>query len=428
MATVPHTIDISSLDFWAKPFDERERSFAELRRSEPVSWHPPIESQLLGADAILEHEDPGFWAITKHADVTRASRSAKQFSNAGGIFMEDFPPVVFEGSLSFIVTDAPRHTQLRGIVWSAFTPGNMRKLEADVHRQAKEVVDEILPLGEADLSTTLCAQLPGRLFCNLFGVTDPELREEIMECAEHMASWSDPEVCAAAGDKEPIELFADAAGRLLDIATEATDERRKEPKDDLLTWVAQAEFEGQRLEDWEIGSFFALLSAAANDTTRHTIAHGLRAFERFPDQKAILVERMGEDKVMDTCVEELVRWASPLLHFRRTLVEDVEMGGQLMKAGDKCALWYCSANRDEDQFEDPMRFDILRQGNRHAGFGGGGPHYCMGASLARLTLKAIFREMYTRMENLEVGEPDLLTANVVHGIKRLPATWTPAKA
>lgn len=425
MTTVPYVdTDISSLEFWSKPFDEREKSFAHLRATDPVSWHRPVESQLLPPEMM---EDVGFWSVTKYADVAAASRDVKSFSSAGGIFMEDFPPVVFEGSLSFIVTDPPRHTQLRGIVWSAFTPGNMRKLEDDIRRQVREVVDEIAPLGEADLSTTLAAQIPGRLFANLFGITDPDLRHEIMECAEHMASWSDPEICAAAGNKEPIELFGDAAARLMDIALEATEARRKNPTDDLLTWVAEAEFEGQRLEEWEIGSFFSLLSAAANDTTRHTIAHGLWQFEQHPDQKQILLERMGDDEVMGTCVEELVRYATPLLHFRRTVAQDVELGGKLMKQGDKVALWYCSANRDEEQFDDPMRFDILRQQNRHAGFGGGGPHYCMGASLARLTLKSVFREVYTRIPDLRVEEPTMLTANVVHGIKRLPATWTPEK-
>jgi cytochrome P450 len=415
MTTTTADTDISAFEFWRKPFDEREKTFAHLRANDPVSWHRPIESKL------LEPEDgaKGFWSINRYEDIQFASRNPTIFSSESGIFMEDFPDVVIQGSLSFIVLDAPRHPQLRGIVWSAFTPGNIRKLEEDIRRQTRELVDEIAPLGEADLATTLCKQLPGRLFANLFGVPPGDLRDEVMHCAEAMASWSDEEMCAG---KEPIELFGDAAFRLNEIALDLVEERRAEPQDDLLTWVCQAETEDGKLEDWEIGSFFSLLSAAANDTTRHTMAHTFWNFERFPDQKAILMEQT--DDVLETCAEEAVRYATPLLHFRRQVLEDVELGGKQLKAGDKVALWYCSGNRDEAQFDDPMKFDITRSPNRHLGFGGGGPHYCMGASLARLTLRSVFKEVYTRMPDLKVHEPTLLDANVVHGIKSLPAEWT----
>lgn len=416
-------VDISSFSFWSElTFDEREaQAFSHLRATAPVSWHPPLESKL------LEPEDgaKGFWGINTAELVQKASRDTKLFSSASGIFMEDFPDVVVQGSLSFIVTDAPRHKELRGIVWSAFTPGNMRKLEHDIHVQAREVVDEIAPLGEADLATTLCKQLPGRLFTNLFGVPKGELREEVMDCAEDMASWSDEEMC---NGKEPIELFGDAAFRLNDIALELIEERRKKPQDDLLTWVCQAQTEDGVLEDWEVGSFFSLLSAAANDTTRHTIAHTIWAFERFPEQRKLWQATLKDPDAGERCAEEAVRWATPLLHFRRMVTEDVEWGGVEMKAGDKVALWYCSGNRDEKAFKDPMTFDITRDPNRHVGFGGGGPHYCMGAALARLTLRSILKEVYTRMPDIRVvGEPDFLDANVVHGIKRLPATWTPER-
>jgi cytochrome P450 len=414
--------DISSFEFWRDTtFDEREKTFAQLRATAPVSKHRPLESHL------LEPEDGArdFWSINTHELIQKASRDTKTFSSAGGIFMEDFPDVVVQGSLSFIVTDAPRHKELRGIVWSAFTPGNMRKLEEDIYRQAKELVDEIAPLGEADLATTLCKQLPGRLFTNLFGVPEGDLRDEVMQCAEDMASWSDEEMREG---KEAIELFGDAAFRLNDIALDLVAERRENPQDDLLTWVCQAQTEDGKLEDWEVGSFFSLLSAAANDTTRHTMAHTFWAFDRFPEQRKLWQERMHDAGAGELCAEEAVRWATPLMHFRRTVATDTEFGGVEMQAGDKVALWYCSGNRDETVFERPMEFDITRDPNRHLGFGGGGPHYCMGAALARLTLRSILKEVYTRMPDLRiVGEPRFLDANVVHGVKELRAEWTPER-
>ena len=422
MATTPVDLDISSFEFWrSKTFDEREKTFAQLRARTPVSWHRPLESRLLEPDDA----QPGFWGVNTHALIQQASRDTETFSSAGGIFMEDFPDVVVQGSLSFIVTDAPRHKELRGIVWSAFTPGNIRKLEQDIQRQTREIVDEIAPLGEVDLATTLCKQLPGRLFANLFGVPPGDLREEVMACAEEMASWSDEEMC---NGKEPIELFGDAAYRLNNIALDLVEERRESPKDDLLTWVCQAQTQDGTLEDWEVGSFFALLSAAANDTTRHTMAHTFWNFERFPEQKALWIKRLDDPEAGEALAEEAVRYATPLLHFRRTVTRDVEFAGVEMKEGDKVALWYCSGNRDEQVWEDPMIFDITRDPNRHVGFGGGGPHYCMGAALARLTLRSIFREVYTRLPDIRVvGEPRFLDANVVHGIKELNAEWTPQR-
>lgn len=209
---------------------------------------------------------------------------------------------------------------------------------------------------------------------------------------------------------------------------DAIEERRKNPKDDLLTWVCQAQTEDGSLEDWEVGSFFALLSAAANDTTRHTMAHTIWAMERFPEQKKLWMERMHDKGAGEQFAEEAVRWATPLMHFRRTVTQDVEFGGVDMKAGDKVALWYCSGNRDEKVFDRPMEFDITRETNRHVGFGGGGPHYCMGAALARLTLQSVFKEIYTRMPDIRVTEtPRFLDANVVHGVKELQAEWTPEK-
>jgi cytochrome P450 len=415
--STPIATDIHTFDFWGRPWAERDETFRTLRAESPLRWSPPAESLLLPPD----EDTAGFWSLFRHADIVKVSRDSKTFSSAEGVFMEDFPEIVREASLSFIVADAPRHTQLRGIVQRAFSARNVAKLEAESTRVAKELVDEMAPLGEGDVCDLLSRQLPGRIFASFFGVPPGDLRDEVMHNAEMMAAWSDPEEL---GDLEPIELFGNAAMRLNDIALELTEERRDKPGDDLLTWVIEAEFEGQRLEDWEIGSFFSLLAAAANDTTRHTVSHALLAFEQHPDQRALLLEDLPGRT--GSTIDEVLRWASPLMHMRRTATEDTEIAGQEIKAGEKVVLWYCSGNRDEEVFEDPYDFRVLRTPNRHLGFGGGGPHFCLGSNLAKQTLRAALLEVYTRMPDITVGEPEFLIANFVHGIKRLPGRWTPA--
>lgn len=418
MAT-PATSPIHTFEFWARPWAERDDVFTRLRAESPISYSPPAESLLVPP----EENTAGFWSVFRHEDIVRVSRDPRTFSSASGIFMEDFPEIINQASLSFIVEDAPRHTQLRGIVQRAFSARNVQKLLDDASAVAAELVREIAPRGECDFSKDFARLLPGRLFANFFGVPPGDLRDEAMHCAEMMAAWSDPEEL---GDLEPIELFGNAAMRLNEIALELTEERRATPGDDLLTWVVQAEFEGERLEDWEIGSFFSLLAAAANDTTRHSLSHALHVFEQNPEQKELWLEDM--EGRMDSTIEEILRWASPLLHMRRTALVDTEVAGQEIEAGEKVVLWYCSGNRDEEAFDEPFRFDVLRSPNRHLSFGGGGPHFCLGSNLAKQTIRAALREIYTTMPDITVGEPEFLVANFVHGIKRLPASWTPVDA
>lgn len=414
--STPLATDIHTFDFWARPWAERDEVFTALRNGTAIRYDPPAESLLMPP----EDNDAGFWSVFRHADIVRISRDPKTFCSGEGVFMEDFPEIVREASLSFIVADAPRHTQLRGIVQRAFSARNVEKLYADASTVASELVAEIAPRGECDFSKDFARQLPGRLFANFFGIPPGDLRDEAMHCAEMMAAWSDPEEL---GDMEPIELFGNAAMRLNEIALELTEERRAQPGDDLLTWVVEAEFEGERLDDWEIGSFFSLLAAAANDTTRHSLSHAMLAFQQHPDQRALLLEDL-EGRLPRT-IEEILRWASPLMHMRRTATLDTEIAGQEIKAGDKVVLWYCSGNRDERAFDRPFTFDILRDTNKHLSFGGGGPHFCLGSNLAKQTIKAALLELYTQIPDIEVGEPEFLVANFVHGIKRLPATWTP---
>jgi cytochrome P450 len=415
MTLTADDVDIAAKAFWALPWDEREEAFRTLRRERPVSWSRPSESDLLP-----EENARGFWSLTKYQDIRDASRDPQTFSSAGGVIMEDFPPGVTEMVQSFIAMDAPRHTQLRGITLDAFKPGNMRRLEEWIHGHARDLIGEMVGLGEGDFVELVSAQLPGRIFGAMIGLERGEMHTKAVAAAQRLLSWTDPEVI---GDRTPLDIFAGSAMELHEVALELVRRRREEPGEDLVTWMAEAEFEGARMTDEEIGAFFVLLAVAANDTSRHASAHAIHAFSTHPDQRdRLLADLPG---TVETAVEEIIRWASPLIHMRRTTLQDVTVRGELIPAGDKVVLWYCSGNRDEDYWDRPYEFDIARDPNRHQGFGGGGPHYCLGAALARVSLKAVLTEVYTRIPDIEAGEPDFLVANFIHGIKRLPVRWTP---
>jgi len=415
-STAPSPLDVGSFAFWAQPFDEREKVFGQLRASDPVSWQGPPDSLLVEP----ELNTAGYWAITKYDHIKEISRKPTVFSNSEGIFLEDLPEAVRVGALSFIVQDAPEHTALRGIVQKAFTPRHLKTLEDWTREQVIDLIESIRQNGSADICEEFTKQLPGRIFCSFFNITDPEQVHKTIEGAEMIVSWNDPDYTK---DREPIMVFADAAEMLQDVAYELAEERRANPGDDLMSWVVEADWEGRKLEDWEIGAFFVLMAGAANDTTRHAMAHGLVALQQNPEQKALLLSDF--DTYIDGAVEEVLRWCSVILHMRRQVMEDYEIGGKTLKAGDKLALFYCSGNRDEDVFENPNVFDITRKPNHHITFGGGGPHFCLGSVLGKQMLKHALTEIYTRMPDLEVGEPDYLESSFMHGVKHLQATWTP---
>lgn len=411
-------IDLADRGFWAKPHEERDAAFAVLRRENPVPWSRPADSDLLPPEQNLK----GFWSLTKHEDIRYASRHPEIFSSAEGITMEDFPVEIRMMSQSFIAMDAPRHTQLRGITLDAFKPRNMLRLQDWIQGHARDLISEISHLGEGDFVDLVSVKLPGRIFGSFFGLPPGEMHEKTINAAQRTLGWTDPEVC---GDKTAIELFAGAVMDLHETVTALLPERRANPGDDLLSWMVQAEFDGEKMTDDELKAFFTLLAVAANDTTRHASAHAILAFSQFPDQRDLLVADV-EGRV-DTAVEEVLRWASPLVHMRRTAVQDVTLRGSEIKAGDKVVLWYSSANRDEDIFEDPFKFDISRNPNPHIAFGGGGPHFCLGAALARTMLRSLLTEVYTRMPDISAPEPRYQVANFINGINSLPATWTPER-
>jgi cytochrome P450 len=408
-------IDLSSLEFWAKPWQERLDAFAWLREHDPVSWHDAPEPLAPGLD-----NTKGFWAITRYEDLREISRQPEIFSSAEGVFVDDFPAL--ETILSFIVMDPPKHTHLRGIVQSAFGPRNIKRMELQIREQAEKLVEEIAHLGEAELCEVMFKELPGRIFAGDFvGVQDRELQKGLMEAAEQLGAWADPKYAHIG---PPLAVFQDAAERIMKFCYAEVAKRREEPRDDLITWIIEAEFEGEKMTEPEVGAFFTLLVGAANDTTRHSMAHAIRTLQEHPDQKALLLE--DYEGRIDDAVEELLRWQPPLLHFRRTAVADYEIAGKTIKNGDKVVLWYVSGNYDETAYENPGTFDITRKPNMHMAFGAGGPHFCLGNALGRQMIKCALRAIYQRMPDIVVGEPAPLLSNFMNGVLTLDAKWTPA--
>jgi cytochrome P450 len=407
-------VDLGSLDFWGTPAEERDRYFETLRRSKPISRHAPPEDILGLPDQGRMH----YWAIVRYDDIRNISRDPAGFRSGDGVQFGDAPPEFLEASQSFLAMDAPRHSKLRGLVSAAFTPRQVARIESGIRVNAKQIVEEAATSGGGDFVELIAKRLPLQTISDMLGVP-PSDRERVMEAADTLVAASDPEVF---GDREPIAVLGGALWTLTEFATELTGFRERQPGDDLMTALVQAEVDGERLTHAEIAAFLVLLSVAGNDTTRHTTSHAIRALTLHPEQRALLLEDL-EARLPDA-VEEFVRWASPVMTFRRTTTREVELHGQRLPAGEKVVLFYHSGNRDERAFERPWEFDITRSPNRHLGFGGGGPHYCMGASLARTQLNAIFAEMFRVIPDIQAGEPELLRSVFIHGIKRMPCTFS----
>jgi cytochrome P450 len=407
-------IDLSSPDFWTLPPEEREGGFATLREERPISFHEEFEVDFLP-------RGPGYWALTRHADILEASRDAGRFCSGKGTNIPDLPEAFNEFFGSMINMDDPRHARLRRIVSRGFTPKALGRLEEDVQRRAKGVIDRVLDKGECDFVTEIAAPLPLEIICDMMGIPESQHRF-VFERSNVILGLGDPEYVP---EGENIQAAALRAGMdLRGLMDELAAERRKDPKDDLTSQLLSAEIEGESLSDQELASFFVLLVVAGNETTRNAISHGMKALTDHPDQR----RRWAGDfeKVAPTAIEEIVRWATPVIHFRRTATRDTTIGGHPLKEGEKVVLWYNSGNRDEAVFEDPHRFDVTRQPNEHVGFGGPGPHHCLGANLARREMRVMFREILTRLPDLEIsGPPQMLMSNFIHGIKHMPCAFTP---
>ena len=408
--TAPNT-ELNLLQFWAQPAEQRDAAFAWLRENEPVSWNDapdPIAPDL--------PNEAGFWSLVKHDDIRYVSRTPELFTSIHGIFVDDFPQL--ETILSFIVMDAPRHTALRGIVGSTFTPRNVRRMDEDIAATVRDIVSEVAPLTEGDLCALVTKEIPGRVFAQFMGIENVTQRQSVMDAAEQLGSWADPEYAHIGS---PLEVFVDAATRLQTTALEMAALRRSKPGDDLLSWILNADYEGERMTDAEIGAFFCLLAGAANDTTRHSMAHALITLQNHPDQRELLYAAF--DARVDMAINELLRWKPPLTHFRRVATQDVELRGKTIKAGDKVVMWYVSGCRDEEAFGDPLTFRIDRNPNPHQAFGGGGIHLCLGSALAKQMLKSALYEVNDQLVGLELGDPEYMLSNFMQGVMKLPATW-----
>ena len=411
-------IDLSSTGrFWGLPEAERQQAFAQLRAEEPIRFFTERAYFLDGKEVFPA--GPGYWALTRHADVVEASRRADLFCSGRGASIADLPIEFNEFFGSMLHMDDPRHARLRGLVSRGFTPRTLARVENQVEQVAGQIVDDLAGGGECDFVTEVAARLPVQIICDMMGVPE-SLHAEVLDNTNIILGPNDPEYVPPGANL--LEAILTAGGTLAAMMTELAAARRADPTDDITSALVHAEVDGERLGEAELASFFILLCTAGNETTRNAISHGLWALTDHPEQRRIWLEDLPG--VTPTAVEEIVRWATPVIQFRRTVIADgTTLGDHVFSAGDKVVLWYYSANRDEDVFDDPQRFDVRRSPNNHIGFGGPGPHFCMGAHLARREIGVMFRELLKSFPQIRAtAEPERLRSNFINGIKHLPCT------
>lgn len=418
MAWNAEDINLSDIQgFWALPWSEREEAFKVLRRDKPVSWHPDAAVE---GSAIEFPVGNGYYALTTYRDVQEASRHPEVFlSGPGAVSTLDLPPEMVEYFSGMISTDNPKHARLRRIVSNAFNPRNVRAVEDSIERLADEVLTRAMTSGTGDFITDVAAPFPLEIICQMMGVPASEF-DTVLQCSNVILSNGDPDIIPEGTD--PVMAFLEAGATLTGIMEELGAYRIDNPIDDITSSLVNAEIESEKLTKQELASFFVLLVTAGNETTRTAIAHALQAFTEHPEQKQRMVQ--DYDGLAKTGVDEIVRWASPVIWMRRTLASDYELSGVKLSAGDKVLLFYNSANRDESVFENPYTFDVGRTPNDHYGFGAPGPHFCLGAHLARREITVMWRELLARTPNIHAtGAPAQLRSSFVNGIKRLPYSF-----
>jgi cholest-4-en-3-one 26-monooxygenase len=379
------------------PWDD----LARLRREAPCYLHLRAEPE----------QPEKFWVLTRHADVVKASRVFEHFSSArNGCLLTDERPDL-ELARMIIDLDPPDHTRLRNLVARAFTPRAVRSLDGHYREVTASIFDAALERDEFDFVTEVSAELPLMAIAELMGIP-VEDRAKLFEWSNRMIGSTDPEYSAN---------VADATGAMAELymyANQLAAERRLDPRDDIITTLLTAEG-NDSLSENEFDLFILLLAVAGNETTRNAISHGINAFIDHPEAWDLL--RSNPAGLLDTAVEEVLRWSTPVMQFRRTATVDIEIHGQQVKEGDSVAMYYTAANRDEDVFTNPDVFDITRTPNPHVAFGGGGPHFCLGAQLARLEMRILFEELVKRASKIEkLAEPSRLRSNFINGIKHLP--------
>ena len=377
--------------------------YAWLRANHPIYWHP-------------ETDGPGFWAITKYDDIRTVSRQPGTFSSfaRGSMLAEPDEMSLAVGRQMMLNMDPPQHDRFKLLVSRGFTPRNSQLLTERIGELAREVVDDVISRGQCDFVHDIAGRLPSGLIAELMGIPRVD-GERLYELTEIMHTTD--EILA------PPEVKGAAMGEMLGYAQMVAERKRIDPGDDIASALVQAEIDGDRLTDGEFQWFFLLLVNAGGDTTRNLLAAGMQALFDNPDQRDRLLSDL--DALIPSTVEEMLRYTSPVVHFRRTVMHDTELRGQQLRQGDKVVVFYGSANRDEDIFDDPDQFDVGRSPNPHQAFGGGGPHLCLGMHVARIEIQAMLREVMVRMPDLHAAAPAIaLASNFIAGIHSMPVTFT----
>jgi cytochrome P450 len=402
---------MSQNEFWAQPPAWRHAAYARMRAMSSPLFFDAGESPF----GTVER---GYYALVRHADVAEASRNPGVFSSAAGATsIYDLPAEFNEYFGSMISMDDPRHARLRRIVSRGFTPKRIKKFEEDVQRTAARVVDDLLEAGPCDFTQQVAARLPLKIICDMMGIGD-EHYAMVLRNTNLILSGADPEFISENITEAQTQIL-NAGFELGGLVTALAEERQASPADDLVSALVSANIDGEHLTPAELASFFILLVVAGNETTRNAISHMLVLLTDHPDQRELLLEDL--DGRIGPAVEEIVRYTSPVIWMRRTLTTDTVMNGNPYAKGDKVLLFYQAANRDESVFAAPDRFDITRSPNPHVGFGAAGPHFCLGAHLARREIAVVWRELLARVPAIRAaGEPDYLLSSFINGIKHLP--------
>ena len=380
--------------------------FAQIRAIGGLAWHP--------------YEDGGFWAVTRHAEARYVSRNPELFSSAiGHTNLWDLEADALEARRSLIDTDAPDHTRLRRLVAGAFTPKNIRRWEQVVREITCELLDEFAAQGGGDWVAMVAAPLPIQVILTMLGVP-VEDSDYLVELSNYLVEGTGdsqsipPDAFGNTTELRLLPFNSPASHALFEYGEGMRQQRRSDPQDDLVSHLVQAESEGERFSLSEYRNMFHLLVFAGNETTRTALSHGAMALAANPHEWQRVLD---DPSMVESATEEILRWATPIMHMRRTATTDTELAGTEIAEGDKVVMWYASANRDEDVFEDPFRFDLGRTDNEHFAFGGGGPHLCLGAFLARLEVTVLLEEMAKRSICLEqTSEPLRARSNFVHGV------------
>jgi len=413
----PSGLSIEQVDFWRRPLGERMADFAALREQSPFI-PGEIEGNIFG-------EPVKFYSVIRHAELCEISRKPQIFcSGKGSTAVNDLPIEAAEYFGSFIAMDDPRHARQRLVVGSAFTPRRLAALVDSVEQICAELIDDMCEKGEVDLVSALSAPFPLLVICDMMGIPRSEFRT-VLEATNVILGAGDAEVLAG---RDPFGALLEAGATLVALMDELAAARRRNPTDDLTSALVHAEVDGQRLAPEELGPFFILLAVAGNDTTRTATSMGMQILGENPDQRRIWQDDVGG--ITSSAVDEIVRYASPVVFMRRTATQQVDLGDHHFEEGDRFILFYGAANRDPRVFGDPETFDVRRDPNPHVGFGGPGPHFCLGAHLARRELGIAFRQLFERLPDIHpIAEPEYLVPAfgfpLVSGVKHLRVAFTP---